>query len=136
MAYLSNPNPKAQVISGEVAFCNLQEQEVYQGKSTGRYSVVITMDEAEASKLADQGVKIKEYEGRKQRKFASKFHVPIVDTNDQPFGEREIPYGSKVRLLVQTGNPHPVHGTPTYLNKVRVVEEAETSVPAEVAGEF
>jgi len=33
--------------------------------------------------------------------------------------------GSKVKILYAEGKPHPVHGTPTYLNKVRVIEVAE-----------
>lgn len=127
---------KAMVIKGVVAFSNLQEHESYQGKSTGRYSLVITMDDNEAAKLEAEGVNIKVYEGKKQRKFASKFHVPVVDLNDAPFEGREIPYGSEVRVLAALGNPHPVHGTPTYLNRVRIVEEAETGIPAEVEGEF
>lgn len=121
------------VLEGEVAFSNVREHEFYQGQDTGRYSLVCTMGEAEAAQLADLGVKVREYEGKKQRKFASKFHIPVVDANDEPF-ETEIPYGSKVRLLVQTGNEHPVHGTPTYLDRVRVLELAENdagSTPAE-----
>jgi hypothetical protein len=112
------------VTSGVVAFSNLTEHEVYQGQSTGRYSLVITMDVADASKLEDMGVKVKVYDGRKQRKFASKFHVGVVDTNDAPVNG-EIPYGSKVRVLWKDGEAHPQHGVGTYLNKVRVVEFAE-----------
>jgi hypothetical protein len=112
------------VTSGVVAFSNLTEHEVYQGQSTGRYSLVITMEDSDASKLEDMGVKLKEYDGRKQRKFASKFHVQVVDTDDQPVNG-EIPYGSKVRVLWKDGEAHPQHGVGTYLNKVRVVEFAE-----------
>ena len=32
-----------------------------------------------------------------------------------------------MRLSYKTATPHPVHGTPTYLNAVRVVEAAEDS---------
>jgi hypothetical protein len=39
----------------------------------------------------------------------------------------EVPYNSKVRLKYKTGPAHPVHGTPTYLEAVRVLEEAEGS---------
>lgn len=114
------------VIEGEVAFCNLTEHEVYNGKSTGRYSIVITLDDAAAAKLEDLGVNVKTYEDKKQRKFASKFNVDILDTEDRPI-QYEVPYGSRVRLLWQPGNEHPVHGTPTYVDKVRVLEMAERS---------
>jgi hypothetical protein len=123
------------VTSGVVAFSNLTECEVYQGQSTGRYSLVITMDEASASPLGDMGVKLKEYDGKKQRKFASKFHVQVVDTDDQPVNG-EIPYGSKVRVLWKAGDAHPQHGVGTYLNKVRVVEFAENGSDEEEPSDF
>ena len=113
------------ITSGVVAFCNLDEHEVYQGQSTGRYSVVINMEPAESAKLEDMGVKLREYEGKAQRKFASKFKVDILDMDNNPV-QGEVPYGSKVRLLwVPSKDAHPQHGVGTYLNKVRVVEFAE-----------
>ena len=60
----------------------------------------------------------------KQRKFASKFNVKVIDANDQPLWVTSHE-GSVVRLSYKTGTPHPVHGTPTYLNAIRVVEVAE-----------
>jgi hypothetical protein len=122
------------VTTGVVAFSNLTAHEVYKGKTTGRYSIVITMDEANASKLRDMGVTVKEYKDTPQRKFASQYHVGIVDAQDNPF-TGEIPYGSVVRVLWQNGPAHPEHGVPTYLNKVRVVELAETSA-SEAPEEF
>lgn len=118
------------IMEGEVAFSNLTEHEVYQGKSTGRYSVVLTLDDADAAKLEDLGVNVKEYEGKKQRKFASKFNVEILDSEDRPINT-EIPFGSKVRVLFQPGNDHPVHGVPCYVDKVRVLEMASRSAGAE-----
>lgn len=119
-------------VEGVVAFSNLKEHEFYEGKSTGRYSLVVTLSDAEASKLSDRGVKVKQYDGKNQRKFASQYNVGVIDAENAPVST-EIPYGSKVRVLFTTGNPHPVHGTPTYLDKVRVIEMAEgaTTVPEE-----
>ncbi len=112
------------VTEGVVAFSNLTECEQYQGQSTGRYSLVITISEAEAAKLGDMGIKVKEYNGNSQRKYSSKFHVPVVDMDNRPVSG-EIPFGSKVRVLWKDGDAHPVHGVPTYLNKVRLVELSE-----------
>lgn len=112
------------VTNGVVAFSNLTEFETYKGQSTGRYSLVLTLGEADAAALGDMGIKVREYKESKQRKFASKFHVPVVDMEDHPVSG-EIPYGSKVRLLWVAGDAHPVHGVATYLNKVRVVEFSE-----------
>ena len=51
------------VLEGAIAFENLDEHEYYQGQSTGKYSVVLSLDEATASKLIDKGVKMREYDG-------------------------------------------------------------------------
>jgi hypothetical protein len=112
------------VIEGTVAFENLDTYEVYNGQCTGKYSVVISLEGAEADALEGMGVKLREYEGVKQRKFATKFDVPVLDKEGKPFAGR-IGRGSKVRLLWAEGNPHPVHGTATYLNKIKVLEVAE-----------
>ena len=112
------------VTQGVVAFSNVDQMEVFDGQSTGRYSVVIQLDEVDASKLADMGVNVKDYKGTAQRKFASKFKVDVLDMDNEPV-QGEIPYGSKVRVLWKAGDPHPQHGVGTYLNKVRVVEFAE-----------
>jgi len=111
------------VLQGTVAFANLDQHEVFNGQSTGKYSLVLTLDEPEAEVLAKNGVKLREYEGLKQRKFSTKYPVDIIDTEDEPFRGR-LTRGSKVKILYAEGKPHPVHGTPTYLNKVRVVEVA------------
>ena len=114
------------VIEGTVAFENLNEHEVFQGQSTGKFSMVISLDDADAGDLEAKGVKLREYEGTKQRKFASKFEVGVLNADGTPFAGR-VPRGSKVRILWQEGAPHPVHGTSTYLNKVKVLEVAEQS---------
>tara|TARA_R110000744_G_scaffold154437_1_gene269222 strand:+ start:2251 stop:2616 length:366 start_codon:yes stop_codon:yes gene_type:complete len=112
------------VIEGTVAFENLTEHEIYMGQSTGKYSMVISLDESSAEDLANKGVKLRDYEGTKQRKFSTKYDVPVLDADGNPFMGR-VTRGSKVRLLWAEGQPHPVHGTSTYLNKVKVLEVAE-----------
>jgi hypothetical protein len=112
------------VVEGTIAFENLDTHEMYQGQSTGKYSVVISVDEPTASHLAGQGIKMREYEGVKQRKFSSKYDIGVVDKDGQPFMGR-IGRGSKVRLLWTEGVEHPVHGMGTYLNKIKVLEVAE-----------
>ena len=111
-------------IEGVVNFSNVTKHDVFNGQDTGAYSMTITMSEDDAASLAAQGVKIKEYQGAKQRKFKSKFDVKRVDGEGNRYNG-EIPYNSKVRLLYELGNPHPVHGVATYLKAVKVLEEAE-----------
>lgn len=112
------------VITGVVAFSTVTKHDVYNGQDTGNYTLTINMEAAEAAKLEDAGVKLKDYEGKPQRKFKSKYKVDVIDAEDNPV-EGEIPYGSTVRILYVTGNAHPQHGVPVYMNKVRVVEFAE-----------
>jgi len=112
------------VIEGVVAFSTVTKHDVYEGKDTGNYTLTINMDAPAASVLEDAGVKVKDYEGKPQRKFKSKYKVDVIDADDNPV-EGEIPYGSKVRVLYVFGNAHPQHGVPVYMNKVRVLEFAE-----------
>ncbi len=116
----------SQVIEGVVNFSNVTQHDVYNGQSTGAYSMTITMSEDDASALSADGVKIKEYEGSKQRKFKSKYDIVRVDSDGNRF-EGEVPYNAKVRLKYKTGPAHPVHGTPTYLEAVKVLELPEMS---------
>lgn len=120
------------VLEGNVAFANLDEHEVYQGQSTGKYSLVLALEGADADMLAEKGVKLREYEGTKQRKFSSKFDVPMFDSEGMDWRGR-LTRGSKVRIQYQEGDEHPVHGVSTYLNKVKVLELAETE---DAGGDF
>jgi hypothetical protein len=114
----------SQVIEGIVNFSNVTQHDVYNGQDTGTFSMTITMSEDDAAGLASQGVKIKDYEGNKQRKFKSKFDVSLYTAEGDKY-TGEVPYNSRVRLKFKTGPAHPVHGTPTYLEAVKVLEEAE-----------
>ena len=123
------------VIQGNVAFSNLTEMEEYNGKTTGKFAVTLTMDSPEAEKLEAQGVRVKTYtpkdeEGNPlepllQRKFASKYDVTVLDADGKPFGNREVPRGSLVKVKFRVGPEHPVHGHSVYLQKVKVLEVAD-----------
>jgi hypothetical protein len=123
----------AKVIEGTVNFSNVTKFDEYMGQSTGKYTLTVTLSEETASELQAKGVKIKRYEDQPQRKFSSKFEVPVVDVDDQPY-TKEIPYGSKVRLIYKLGPEHPVHGVSTYMERIRVVEEAVHDEDSAVAG--
>ena len=120
------------VLEGNVAFADLDEHEVYQGQSTGKYSLVLSLEPEDADKLASKGVKLREYEGTAQRKFSTKYEVPMFDAEGNEFNGR-LTRGSKVRVKYAEGKPHPVHGTSTYLSAIKVVELAE---PVEGGGDF
>ena len=114
----------ATTVEGVVNFSNLTAHDVFNGQSTGAYSMTITLSEDDAAELAANGVKIKDYQGNKQRKFKSKYDVRTFDAEGNPY-RGEVPYNSKVRLKYKLGQPHPVHGVSTYLEAVKVLEEAE-----------
>lgn len=112
-----------QTIEGILNFSNVTKTDVWNGQDTGKYNVTVTMEEEDANKLSAMGVKIKDYQGNKQRKFQSKYEVTVVDADGEKFNG-EIPYNSKVRVRFKTGPEHPVHGVSTYLDAVKVLEEA------------
>ena len=114
----------SQVIEGTVNFSNVTQHDVFNGQDTGTFSMTITMSDDDAATLAAQGVKIKEYEGAKQRKFKSKYNIRTLDAEGNPY-TGEVPYNSRVRLKYKLGDAHPVHGVSTYLEAIKVLEEAE-----------
>lgn len=114
------------VLEGIVNFSKITQHDVFNGQDTGAYSMTITMDEDTASTLAASGVKIKDYQGNKQRKFKSKYDVRTIDAEGNPY-MGEVPYNSKVRLKYKLGDAHPVHGVSTYLEAVKVLEVAEAA---------
>ena len=117
----------ATTVEGIVNFSKLTEHDVYNGQDTGAYSMTITMSEDDASTLAANGIKIKDYQGNKQRKFKSKYDIKVFDADGNPYNG-EVPYNSTVRLKYKMGPAHPVHGVSTYLEAVKVLEEAEMAV--------
>ena len=84
----------AAVVEGVVNFSNVTEHDVYNGQSTGAYTLTITMSEDDADVLADQGVKIKDYQGNKQRKFKSKYEIKRFDADGNAY-IGEIPFNSR-----------------------------------------
>ena len=113
------------ITEGVVAFSNLTETETYNGKDTGKYSIVITVDDEVASELEGIGVKLKEYQNQKQRKFVTKFpDFPVMDAEGD-MHSKHIRYGSKVKVLWDPGQPHPEHGVVPYFKKIKVLEDAE-----------
>jgi hypothetical protein len=112
------------VIEGIVNFSNITQHDVFNGQDTGAFSMTVTLSEDDATTLAEQGVKIKDYQGAKQRKFKSKYDIKTFDAEGNRYNG-EVPYNSKVRLKFKLGNAHPVHGVATYLEAIKVLEEAE-----------
>ena len=113
------------ITEGVVSFSNLTRTELYNGQDTGKYSIVILMEQEEADKLAEEGVVLREYKNQPQRKFTTKFEGFQVLNAEGDSVSKDIPWGSKVRILWSKDKPHPVHGTPTYFKKIKVLEYAD-----------
>ena len=117
------------VITGKVAFANLTEHEVFNGQSTGKYSVVLTLEDDEADKLQAEGIKIKTYKNQPQRKFTTKYDdITVVDVEGEPLSKSSVRWGDTVRVKYAVGKPHPVHGSSPYLQAIRVIEKGENDV--------
>jgi hypothetical protein len=113
------------ITEGVVAFSNLSETEKYNGQDTGKFSIVLTLEDEEAEKLSDAGIVVKEYKNQPQRKFVTKFpDFPVMDAEGDTIA-KHVPYGSKVRVLWEPGKPHPTHGVAPYFKKIKVLEMAE-----------
>jgi len=128
---------------GTVAFSNLTEHEIYNGKTTGKYSIVVTLSNSEAAKLEAEGVKLKMYQPKdedgnpageaiSQRKFASQYPVKVVGLDNQPV-KGELGHGSGVRIAWK-GGQHPEPGAIPYVTEVRVVGQVEPE--GELPSEF
>ena len=116
------------ITEGIANFVNLPETEFFNGKDTGKYSIMLTIEDDQVSTLEDAGVTVKEYKNQKQRKFVTQYDgFQVVDTDGESIS-KNIPYGSKVRILWEAGKPHPTHGSAPYLKKIKVLELAEHDV--------
>ena len=116
------------ITEGIANFVNLTETEFFNGKDTGKYSIMLTIEDDQVSTLEDAGVTVKEYKNQKQRKFVTQYEGFQVVDSDGEATSKNIPYGSKVRILWEAGKPHPQHGSAPYLKKIKVLELAEHDV--------
>lgn len=124
------------ITEGIVAFSDLTETEVFNGQDTGKYSIVLNINDVEKEAMEELGVKVKEYQNRPQRKFVTKFpDFEVVDAEGDSI-PKHIPYGSKVRILWEASKPHPSGGVAPYFKKIKVLEMAtHDSGPADVGDE-
>jgi hypothetical protein len=113
-------------VDGEVVFSNLTSHDNY-----GKFSIVVTLGEEATKKLEGEGVKVKDYEGKKQRAFKTKFDFQYVDA-DKKKQEGELGRGSKVTVAYKLGEPYAEYGVTTYLQGIKVVECVSPSVKGDV----
>jgi len=101
----------------------LTQFDTYQGQSTDKYSLQITLDPQARDMLDKAGVKVKEYEGEPIRKFTSRYDIPVFTAKNQRWHD-EIPSGSIVRVEFTT-KEHPTAGMVPYAKRVLLMEVGE-----------
>ena len=101
----------------------LTQFDTYQGQSTEKYSLQITLDKNEAELLTKNGVKVKEYEGEPIRKFTSRYDIPVFTAKNERWND-EIPSGSIVRVEYTT-KEHPTAGNVPYAKRVLLLQVGE-----------
>jgi hypothetical protein len=109
--------------TGVANFINLKSKEMYDGKMTDYYTMTITLDDESIEQLRSEGVPLKQYEGKFQRKFKSLSSPPLYELNNDEF-MGDITVGSKVRIQYSLGKEHPVHGFAPWFSKIRILELA------------
>ena len=112
-------------VNGEAVFVNLDKTEEYMGQDTGKYSIVVRVSDDDAAELEAAGIKLRDYEGTKQRKFTTKYKIKVVDKDGETMSPADVTWGSKVRVKYAIGTQHPVHGAIPYINALKVLELAE-----------
>ena len=122
------------IIEGTLAFDNLVIPDKFNDTADPTWGVVLNLTEESAEDLRDQGVQVKYYsngngEDTAQRKFGTKYEdsFKVVNGDGEPRGGKFIPRGSLVRVqyVADQKRKSPTSGVPTYLQFVKVLEEAE-----------
>jgi hypothetical protein len=112
------------LIEGKTIFnSHLTKHELYQGKSTEKYALQLSLTKEQAKTLKALGMVIKEYEGQPLRKFTSRYDVPLFDRAGEEL-HREVPPGSTVRIEYIT-KPHKTAGEIPYMKRVLLMEVGE-----------
>lgn len=106
-------------VDGEVVFSSLAGTDAY-----GKFSIMVSLDKEATKKLEDEGIHLKEYEGKKQRTFKTQFNFQYVDADNKKL-EGEPTRGSKVTIAYELGKPYREYGVTTYLKGIKVIEAAK-----------
>jgi len=117
------------VTKGIAKYVYLDSTEKFKGTDTQKYTLTIAVDDKEAKKLEEAGVKVKTLKSEdgkeyKARKFSTKYALKddmIRLTSGEIIGT-DFGAESKVEVLWKGGDENPVYGTPTYLTAIKVVD--------------
>jgi len=119
------------ITKGVAKYVYLDSTEKFNGEDTGKYTLTVAVNDAEAKKLEGAGVKVrtftdkdtgKEYRGRK---FSTQYKLgdEMIQTESGESIGTDFGAGSDVQVLWKAGNEHPTHGVATYLTAIKVADE-------------
>ena len=120
-------------IEGTVAFCHLRTHGTYQGQPQDMYEITIAVTDDDARKLEAEGIKVKDYNGVKQRHFRTKNKLPIYGPDLTEWDGDEIPKGAIVKLIYQKSKtPFGNFGYSVYVQEgVQILSIGKKQIPAE-----
>jgi len=120
------------VTNGIAKYVYLDSTEKYAGEDTLKYTLTISIDDAEAKALEKVGVKVRTIKADdgttyKARKFSTKYPIPfdMIKTKEGEAIGHDFGAESEVQVLWKLGQEHPTHGVATYLTAIKVNKRTE-----------
>jgi len=118
------------VTKGEAKYVYLDSTEKFNGDDTGKYTLTVSLSDAEAKKLMDAGVKVRTIkdadtgEDIKIRKFSTQYKLDdnLIQTMSGDVVGTDFGAGTEVEVLWKAGKEHPMHGVATYLTAIKVAD--------------
>jgi len=118
------------VTKGEAKYVYLDSTEKFNGDDTGKYTLTVSLSDAEAKKLIDAGVKVRTIkdadtgEDIKIRKFSTQYKLDdnLIQTMSGDVVGTDFGAGTEVEVLWKAGKEHPMHGVATYLTAIKVAD--------------
>jgi len=118
------------VTKGEAKYVYLDSTEKFNGDDTGKYTLTVSLSDAEAKKLVDAGVKVRTIkdadtgEDIKIRKFSTQYKLDdnLIQTMSGEVVGTDFGAGTEVEVLWKAGKEHPMHGVATYLTAIKVAD--------------
>ena len=116
------------ITKGKVIEANLDKPERIDGKSTGRYTITISLSSEDAEKLEEVNVKtqsIKDVNTKKEikiRKFSTQYKLQdnMIQTDSGEVFGTDFDACPNVQILWKSGRNHSVNGVDTHFTAIKV----------------
>ena len=119
------------ITTGIAKYVYLDSTEKFGGEDTGKYTLTVSLSDAEAKKLEEAGVKVRTIKDAdtgkdiKIRKFSTQYKLAdnMIQTDSGDIIGTDFGAESEVQVLWKAGKEHPMHGVATYLTAIKVADE-------------